>query len=304
MLRWQTLPMTCLWMPVGVLVGGLLCLLIFISGLLAFQSEVVAYVDNIAGNRDIFLLDLHHNLIFNLTRNPADDSAPTWSPDGTQIAFHSTRNNTTGIFIISSTGRNLRLLIGDNANYPAWSPDGTQLVFRSNRDGNQELYIIHINGINLTRLTDQTASDNLPAWSPDGTRIAFTSNLAGNTNIYLVDVNGTNLQQITIDPAEDTYPQWSPDGTQLAFASNRMDHQTYQIFLYDLSTQSIYPLTEDIRFNNHSPQWLPDGNAIVFQSLGGTYRYTRHTYRINIDNGVVSLLTNYHDYMEMVAWKP
>lgn len=304
MSRHKPLPFTCLSLIFGFSGVLMLTALIIISSQLSFSSEVVAYVDNLNGDRDIFLLDLRHNLTVNLTQHPADDSAPVWSPDGTQLIFHSNRNEQSGLYMMSASGRHLYLLIADNANYPAWSPDGTQIAFRSNRDGNQELYTIQTDGTNLRRLTHQIASDNLPAWSPDSTQIAFYSNLSGNGDVYLINADGTNMRQLTTHRNEDTYPRWSPDGTQIAFSSDRADEITYQIYLYNLGEASIELLTVDNLINSHSPQWLPNGEEIIFQSLGGSYRYTRLTYRMTLRDRVLRPLTTTNAYLEMLAWRP
>lgn len=304
MSRQHTFSLTRLCLIVGVSGGAMLCVLIFLTTQITFSSQVIAYVDNLQGDRDIFLLDLQHSLTVNLTNHPADDSAPVWSPDGTELVFHSNRNGQSGLYIMSNSGRDIRLLIADNANYPAWSSDGNRIAFRSNRDGNQELYSINIDGTNLIRLTDQIASDNLPAWSPDSTQIAFYSNLAGNGDVYLMNADGTNMRQLTVHPSEDTYPQWSPDGTQIAFVSNRVDDTTYQIYLYDVEAESIELLTDDDTINSHSPHWLPNGEALIFQSLGGAYRYTRFTYRMRLADRMVEPLTEINLHLEMLAWRP
>lgn len=314
-----------------------LCGLIYLTVLsviaLPHRNEIVAYVDNVSGDRDIFLLDINHNLTINFTthrQNPThqriddpsivavtqydrlptddllvyDDSMPAWSPDGERMVFHSQRDGISGIYLMGVDGGNMRLLVGGNANYPAWSPDGEHIAFRSNRDGNYELYIINVDGMGLRRLTEQTASDNYPSWSPDGKQIAFQSNLEGNGDIYIINADGTELQQITLHEGEDSVPRWSPDGEYIAFVSRRADNANYQIYLYHLETGEINPLTEDFDSNIHSPVWLPHTDEMIFQSLDGFVSYQRLTYRMDLSDGSYRLLSPDNPFMDMVAWRP
>ena len=75
-----------------------------------------------------------------LTRRGA--GAPSWSPDGTQIAFDSYHDGSGNIYVMDADGNNLRRLASykkASARFPSWSPDGTQIAFESDRDGNMEI---------------------------------------------------------------------------------------------------------------------------------------------------------------------
>jgi len=73
----------------------------------------------------------------NLTNNPASDTDPNWSPDGSMIAFASTRDNNHNIYVMNADGSGQTRLTRNAAPdfSPAWSPDGTRIVFQSNREG-------------------------------------------------------------------------------------------------------------------------------------------------------------------------
>ena len=68
-----------------------------------------------------------------LTDNDARDISPTWSPDGTRIAFASERDDNWEIYLMDADGGNqTRLTNNDAVDWmPAWSPDGTRIAFSS-----------------------------------------------------------------------------------------------------------------------------------------------------------------------------
>ena len=77
--------------------------------------------------------------------------SPSWSPDGTQIAFQSDRDGNWNIYVMAADGSNLSQLTSHNAwdESPSWSPDGTQIAFHSYRDNNWDIYVIDADGSNL-----------------------------------------------------------------------------------------------------------------------------------------------------------
>jgi TolB protein len=105
----------------------------------------------------------------NLTNNPAADDVPSWSPDGTKIAFRSYRDGNLEIYVMNPDGTNQTRLTNNPAHdgQPSWLPDGTKIAFQSYRDGNGEIYIMNPDGTDQTRLTTSSPADSLEAdWSP------------------------------------------------------------------------------------------------------------------------------------------
>jgi len=138
---------------------------------------------------------------------------PTWSPDGTKIAFNTPRDGNSEIYITNADGSgqvNLTSSASSNEFHPAWSPDGLKIAFRSNRDGSQQIYVMNADGSELTRLTNNPANDFDPAWSPDGTRIAFATDRRGAYEIYVMNADGSEQVNITNHPGWERYPAWRP----------------------------------------------------------------------------------------------
>ena len=93
------------------------------------------------GNYELYVssaVDLSGLILQRLTDDPGIDLDPVWSPDGTRIAFSSSRNGNFDIYVVDADGGNLTQLTFCNCvdQVPAWSPDGTRIAFPSDRGGN------------------------------------------------------------------------------------------------------------------------------------------------------------------------
>ncbi len=131
---------------VRCLVLGLALLMIGVQ--VGAQIAFTSYRD---GNAEIYVMDADGSNLRNLTRNPARDYAPAWSPDGGRIAFTSDRDGNWEIYVMDANGRNLRNLTKNAStdDAPSWSPNGEQIAFDSDRDGNSEIYVMEADGATL-----------------------------------------------------------------------------------------------------------------------------------------------------------
>lgn len=172
---------------------------------------------------DIYVMDADGSNVRRLTRDAATNSCPSFSPDGSKIAFASGRR---GIDVMNADGSGRVSLTGDGGD-PAWSPDGSKIAFARNSD----IYLMNADGSAPARLTTAEGDDLQPAWSPDGRRIVFHRERIGPTfaiaddEIFVINADGSGERQVTENPPRPTgtgdrtsYPSWSPDGTRIAFA--------------------------------------------------------------------------------------
>ena len=159
-----------------------------------------------------------------LTTSSSTDWFPTWSPDGTRIAFSSERDGNPELYVMNRDGTNDVRLTEQPGNdiVPKWSPDGSKIAFTSERDGDFEVYVMNTDGSNQVNLTNSSLSnDRWPTWSPDGSRIAFESNRDGDWEIYMMNADGSGVVRLTDSPGTNWQPSWSPDGTKILFTSDR-----------------------------------------------------------------------------------
>jgi TolB protein len=138
-----------------------------------------------------------------------DDIDPTWSPDGSMLAFASNRQGQRQLFVANANGKKVDKVtdLKQMGGRSSWSPDGTKLAFYRGPEGDHDIYVINIDGTGLKKLTN--GGDNLgPSWSPDGNWIAFTSFRDGNNEIYIVRPDGSHETRLTNSPTSDWQPRW------------------------------------------------------------------------------------------------
>jgi Tol biopolymer transport system component len=237
------------------------------NGVIAFSSSRIT-PENPEGDLEIFLYVPGSGTLSQLTSNNEIDAEPTWSADGTKIAFTSSRDSSPAgfnfeVYTMNADGSNqIRLTNSSSTDeHPAWSPDGTKIVFESQRNnGNPEVYKMNADGSDQTRLTYNSAYDTQPAWSPNGKKLAFVSSRKGNgyPEVYKMKPRpeGRNNRpvRLTNNAAYDYSPDWSPDGTKLAFWTNRDGN----FEVYTMNSDGTVPikLTNNVARDIH-PYWQP-----------------------------------------------
>jgi Tol biopolymer transport system component len=225
---------------------------------------------------DIMMLDVARAHLHPLTRHPAADRDPVWSPDGRRLAFVSDRGGQAQLYLLGDgiSSREIAPLVPSRiapGYRPVWSPDGRFLAVEFFR-GTVGIYLIDTRCVRLTppcpitRLTESATDDRFPAWSPDGERIAFVSWRDGDAEIYTVRPDGSDLRNLTQDRGWDVSPAWSPDGTQVAFFSDRDRYPELYVMRADGS--DVRKLTDDNNPTNTqasgAPVWSPDGTWLAY----------------------------------------
>ena len=160
-----------------------------------------------------------------------EDTQPAWSPDGSKIAFRSSRSGSWDIWVVNIDGSGLQNLTntGHGDLDPAWSPDGKQIAFGTYREGDQEVFVMDSDGTDPRNVTNNPDEDDRePTWSPDGGHIAFASGpIDAGSDIFVTDRLGQTRIQLTEGPHSDYAPAWSPTGRRSpSYARERVTART------------------------------------------------------------------------------
>ena len=176
----------------------------------------IAFQSDRAGAADIYVMDADGSNVAQLTgfeNDSLDDYAPTWSPDGQQIAFVRGKIPPGGagkLWVIDADGSNGHVLLDHPlVDFPAWSPDGTRIAFELGQWPD-----VHVGLLDRTTgIVHDLGSGFHPVWSPDSTRLAV-SIVEGGFGTFKVEepASGTVLVHETGWAAA-----WSPDGERIVF---------------------------------------------------------------------------------------
>jgi TolB protein len=151
------------------------------------------------------------SLITRMYHNMNDAVLPSWSPDGTEIAF-----------AVLDGGR-----------------------------GEASIWKVNVGGGNPIPLATEAYEDYAPSWSPDGEWIAYQSTLTSErSEVWIMRRDGTGQKQITFSGGGGIWsrgPCFSPDGQWLAFVSsqNGTDGPDFgDVFVVSLLTGEVQQITE------------------------------------------------------------
>lgn len=224
---------------------------------------------------------------------------PSWSPDGSRIAFDSSRQPELGwdVYVMNADGSGV-VNVSDNPstdyatandNVGGWSPDG-RVVLYSERDGTRRMYLVGADGSGIEPLFGGVEYWSF-AWSPTGNRAVATAVTDGNSEVLVMNADGSGIVNVSSDPGADALDAWapnawSPDGGKVAFESQRSGNLDVFVVAADgTGLMNVSASPGDDRFLD----WSPDGTRLLMASE----REGRlEIYVVNADGTGATNLTN------------
>ena len=182
------------------------------------DGEKIAFASNRGGFWDLYLLDLSSGDVTQLTDTPAYEGAPTWSPDGSFMAFEAYENENLNVIVGPADdplNDPIHLTTSPASDHsPAWAPDGRHIAFIS--DGEVLLADLDkTDGDRFQNLSNtELASESHPVWSYDGKWLAWASasSTMGRGGIYVWDAS-KNLPASWV--GDGNWPAWNASGDQI-----------------------------------------------------------------------------------------
>jgi Tol biopolymer transport system component len=200
--------MTCAAAPAQAVVPGA-------NGRIAFDSDH-------DGASDIYTVESDGSGVQRLTTANAFEDDPSWSPDGTRIAY--IRGQEIWVMNADGSGQHRITRMKPDLRDPAWSPDGRSIMFAT--EGNREdIWAVAPDGSDPLRITSTRGPGEFqPSWAPDGSRIAYVRVRNESYKVVTANPDGS-AKQVLLAKVRNTQlgPNWSPDGRQIVYYSEDGD---------------------------------------------------------------------------------
>ncbi|HEX8220090.1 MAG TPA: hypothetical protein VF914_12885 [Chloroflexia bacterium] len=225
--------------------------------------------------------------ILNLTdQETAENAYPTWSPDGTRIAFMSKRGGGNWqIHVMNADGSDKRMVTDGKglAKLPVWSPDGASIayVLSDGASSASEVYVVPAAGGAARAITSNGSVKSYPLWTHDGKSVVFVQGSGDRDNtIAIVPIEGGDPRDIT-EPGAVKGLQLSPTGPVLVYYRVLIESRGTDIYTLSLDGGAPVLVTGD-NPDDYYPAWSPDGKRLTWASsrLGAQGR----EYRIAVGN--------------------
>src|SRR5215472_4706330 len=178
---------------------------------------------------DLYVKTIGNENLLRLTHDPAVHLAPTWSPDGKQIAFQRVAKDSRGIYVVPAQGGDVRKLRSTNASFDrsmhiSWSPDGKTIAFADSPfpGGHKRLQLLSFETLQSTPIEhdDKCVEEVLPAFSPDGKQLAYACYLAsheGEFGLSIATADGHAPRIVKESAGWLRGLEWEADGKTLIF---------------------------------------------------------------------------------------
>ncbi len=160
-----------------------------------------AYSSTVAGRYQLYRMPQPQAVPLLVTEAEpgSSDAQPTWSPQGSILAFYSNRSGNWDIWAVKPEGGEPTQLTDwpSNELYPSFTPDGKRMAFVSDRNGNPDVWELDLASGQPRELVVGPAIEGPAAWSVDGKRLYFTSNRDGDFAVWMQPAAGGEPRRVT-----------------------------------------------------------------------------------------------------------
>jgi hypothetical protein len=174
-----------------------------------------------SGSFDVSVYDLVRNVPMQLTRDPATDWVPVWTPEGERVLWTSNRDGAARVYAKNAdgTGDAEPLTDDDVARGPvSMTPDGSALLFYTSDTANYGMGLLSMDDLTTTELFQSDFAYGHGQISPDGRFIAYESNEEGQEEIYVRPFPNVYDDRVKVSLDGGFIPRW---------AGNELFYQTY-----------------------------------------------------------------------------
>ena len=147
-----------------------------------------------------------------LTNTSDINTAPSYSPDSSNVVFESDKSGTQQLYVMDADGNNVRRISFGTGSYstPVWSPRGDYIAFTKISKGRFMIGVMFADGSGERIITDGFHNEG-PTWAPNGRVLMFFRESPGEDGgpmIYSVDITGYN-EKVIETPGYASDPSWS-----------------------------------------------------------------------------------------------
>jgi serine/threonine protein kinase/Tol biopolymer transport system component len=200
-----------------------------------------------------------------ITEGYTGDLAPTWSPDGTRLAFSSSRAGQRNIWWTRlDLTRPVALTSGAAFDeWPAYSPDGAHVAFVSDRDGRRGIWIVAADGGTPRFVGPAQVLNGGVSWSPDGKRLVYAVPGIELPQIETVDISNGTIKRLPTQASANA-PAWSPAEDVIAYVETRAEGGGFVRFMTgDGRPLARGPADSTTWVNNGFVCWSRDGRRLA-----------------------------------------